>query len=313
MKGGARARLRPSPSLLDRRIDRILALAGEGAPAEAPNRLRVLRRFLLAWGAVRSWVWLAFDPPAATAPLAASAVVLSVAAALAWVDRAEHHAARLALPALLVELAATLPLTPNHFFLELYAVALLALAGSAGRDAPLVLSGLRWLVAIVLFHSGLQKLLYGHYLYGDFLAFMVGRGDRFADLFRWMLPAAEVARLESYDPFRSGAGPYRVTQPFFVLVSNAVWIAELVLPFGLLARRTRLAAALAATALVVAIQLGAREAGFALLFVNLLLLFVPSRVARVLLPAFLGLLGFALAAVVGLAPGKGWVEAWHLW
>lgn len=239
--------------------------------------------------------------------------MLSVSAALAWLGRAEHHAARLALPALLVELAATLPLTPNHFFLELYAVALLALAGPAGRDAPLVLHGLRWLAAIVLFHTGFQKLLYGHYLAGDFLAFMAGRGDRFADLFRWMLPAAEVARLEGYDPFRSGAGPYRVAQPFFVLVSNAVWIAELALPFGLLARGTRLAAAAASTALVVAIQLGARETGFALLFVNLLLLFLPPRVARSLLPVFLALLGFALAAAGGFVPGRTLVEAWHLW
>jgi hypothetical protein len=76
-----------------------------------------------------------------------------------------------------------------------------------------------------------------------------------------------------------------VTARLFVLLSNAVWIAEFVLPFGLLARATRVAAAAAAAALVVAIQLGAREAGFALLFVNLLLLFFPSRVARALLPA----------------------------
>jgi hypothetical protein len=309
-RAGARARSRSSP---ERWIDRVLALAADGAPDAAAARLRALRRFLLAWGAVRSWVWLVFDPPGAAAPLAASAAVLSVAAALAWLDRAEHHAARLALPALLVELAATLPLTPNHFFLELYAVALLALAGPLGRDAPLVLSGLRWLVAIVLFHTGLQKLLHGYYPTGDFLAFMVGRGDRFADLFRWLLPAAEVARLESYEPLRSGAGPYRVTAPLFVLVSNAIWIAELVLPFGLVARRTRLAAATAATALVVAIQLGAREAGFALLFVNLLLLFVPPRVARALLPAFLALLAFALAAAGGLVPGRSLVETWHLW
>jgi hypothetical protein len=104
-----------------------------------------------------------------------------------------------------------------------------------------------------------------------------------------------------------------VTAPLFVLVSNAVWIAELVLPFGLLARRTRLAAAATATALVVAIQLGARETGFALLFVNLLLLFAPPRVARVLLPPFLALLGVALAAAGGLAPARSLVEAWHLW
>ena len=122
------------------------------------------------------------------------------------------------------------PLAPNHFFVELYAVALLALVGRGARDAALALAALRWLAALVLFASGLQKLFYGHYLRGDFLAFMVGRGDRFADLFRWILPAAEVARLQALDPFRDGAGPYRVSQPLFVAVSNLVCIAELVLP-----------------------------------------------------------------------------------
>jgi hypothetical protein len=258
-------------------------------------------------------VWLAFDPPVATALLAGSALVLTAAAVLAFVPRFEHHAARLALPALLVELALTFPLTPNHFFLELLAAALLALAGPAGRDAALVLSGLRWLTAIVLFHTGLQKLSYGHYFTGDFLAFMVGRGDRFAELFRWLLPAAEVARLESYDPMRGGAGPYRVTAPLFVALSNAVWVAELALPFGMVARATRKAAAIAAVGLVVAIQLGAREAGFALIFANLLLLFLPLQLARALLPVWLALLGLALAAAGGLVPGREILEAWHLW
>jgi hypothetical protein len=192
-------------------------------------------------------------------------------------------------------------------------VALLAVAGRGSAGAPLVLAGLRWLAAIVLFHTGLQKLLYGHYFAGDFLAFMVGRGDRFADLFRWVLPSAEVARLAGYDALRSGAGPYRVGEPLFVALSNAVWIAELVLPLGLLARRTRGLAAAAAAALVLAIQLGAREAGFALLFVNLLLLSGPPRLARALLPVFGALLVWALAAAGGLVPGRILIEDWHLW
>jgi len=292
--------------------DRVLALAAGDAPADAAGRLRTLRRFVLAWGFVRSLVWLGAGAPVDAGWLGASAAALGAAAGLAFVPRLEHLAARLALPALAVQLALTFPVTNDPWFLELYAVALLALAGAGGRDAPLVLAGLRWLTAIVLFHTGLQKLSYGHYFAGDFPAFLVGRGEGFAALFQWLLPAAEVARLQGYQPLHEGAGPYRVAQPLFVALSNAVWIAELTLPFALLWRRTRTLAAVATAAFVLALALGARELGFALLFANLALLFAPAGWARRLLPVFLALLALALAATA-LAPGPALLEDWHLW
>jgi len=290
----------------------VLAWAGDDAPDAAALRVRWLRRVVLAWSAVRTAVWIGVDAPLAPGWLALSAVWLALAAALAFVPAREHLAARIALPALAIQLALTFPLTPNHFYLEGYAAVLLALPGPGGRDAPLALAALRWLVAIVLFHTGLQKLLYGHYLHGDFLAFMVGRGDRFAALFEWVLPDAEVARLTGYQPLQEGAGPYRVASPPFVALSNAVWIAELALPVALLRRRTRGAAAALAIAFVLALQLGARELGFALLFSSLALAFAPPAWAR------RGhLVALALLAVVALATtselGRSLLSSWHVW
>lgn len=295
------------------RLDRTLALAAGPADEESAERLRPLRRLLLLWSAARSVLWLGYDAPIDAAALALSAAVLAGAAALAFVPRLEHHAARLALPALAFQLVWTLPLTSNHFFFELYATALLALAGPAGRGAPLVLQGCRWLVAIVLLQTGLQKLLYGHYLHGDFLAWMIGRGERFADLFAWVVPAAEVARLKGLDPFARGAGPYRIDQSIFLLLSNSVWIAEIVLPAGLIWRRTRTAAAAAALALVAALQLGAREVGFALVFGNGILLFAPAAWHRRALPVVAALLLLSLLASAGILPGRAWLEAANLW
>ena len=295
------------------RLDRALALAAGPADEEAAERLRPLRRLLLLWSAARSVLWVGYDAPMDAVALAFSAAVLAGAAALAFVPRLEHHAARLALPALALQLVWTLPLTSNHFFFELYATALLALAGPGGRGAPLVLQGCRWLVAIVLLQTGVQKLLYGHYFHGDFLAWMIGRGERFADLFAWVVPAAEVARLQGIDPFARGAGPYRLDQPLFVLLSNAVWIAEVVLPAGLIWRRTRTAAAVAALALVAALQFGAREIGFAIVFGNGLLLFAPASWHRRTLPVVAALLVLALLASAGLLPGRAWLDAANLW
>jgi hypothetical protein len=165
---------------------------------------------------------------------------------------------------------------------------------------------------LVLFHTGLSKLLYGQYFHGDFLAYMIGTGDRFGDAFRLLLGADEVVRLQGYDALRTGAGPFRVSSWPFVLASNLVWIAELALPVLLMIRRTRAPAALASIALVLAIQAGARELGFAMLFGNLLLLFLPGVWNRRLLPLCALAFVLALLAVLGWLPGGGWLEAGYL-
>jgi hypothetical protein len=59
--------------------------------------------------------------PLAPALLAGTGAVLTAAALLAFAPGREHLGAALALPALLAQLAAGFPLTPNHFFVELYA------------------------------------------------------------------------------------------------------------------------------------------------------------------------------------------------
>ena len=296
-------------------IDRLLALAGDPADASTGSgeRLRWFRRALAAWSVARTVVWTTLDAPLDPSVLAATLVLLVAACGLAWAPRLETVASRVALPALLAQLALTFPLTPNHFFLEVWATALLAFADPAGESDALVLAGLRWLTAIVLFVTGCQKLAYGHYWHGDFLAFMVGRGDRFADLFAWVLPADEIARLGSYDAFRGGSGPYRVANLPFVLMSNLVWIAELALPAGMLAARTRTLASVAAMAFIATLQLGAREAGFAILFLNLLALFAPAPLAKAVAVTSLAVLGLVALAALGILPGSALVRGWHLW
>ncbi len=283
---------------------RWLSLAGGDPQHAAGARLRVFRRFLLFYGAVRSWLWWAWSP-SDHGLLAACALVMSASAALAWSRRHEALAPWLALAPLLVQLGWRFVSSANHLYLELLCVALLCVADRRARpDRALALHGLRWLTVIVLFHTGLQKLLYGHYFHGDFLAFMVGTQDRFARLFQLLLPAAEVARLQSLDPWQTGAGPYRTGHLPFVLASNAVVLAELVLPALLLLPRTRLWGAACAMALMASIQLGALELGFAFLFLNLLLLFAPPRWASLVLPIFAATLLYALGAAAGWLPGS---------
>jgi hypothetical protein len=98
-----------------------------------------------------------------------------------------------------------------------------------------------------------------------------------------------------------------------VLMSNVVWLAELLLPVGLLVPRTRTASAVLAVAFVLAIQLGAREMGFTILFVNLLVLFAPPLASRMAAIASLAILTAVAGMALDVVPGSAWVRAWHLW
>ena len=276
-------------------------LAGDASDTLVSVKLRAFRQFLLLYGAARSWLWvklILFEAPL----LPVSAVVMTVGFALTLSPRSAYLGPRVALPAMLYQVALVFPNTANHNFLELYALALLCLLGhDETPDLQWVLGGLKWLTVVVLFHTGFQKLAHGYYLRGDFLAFMVGAQERFAHLFAVMLPAEEITRLQSYDYLRTGSGPFRVSRPLFVAASNAVWIAELTLPVFVVWRRTRTWATLLAVGLIVMIQLGALEIGFAILFVNLLLLFLPGNWNRRLLPLFAFVLVIAaLAGLLGL-------------
>jgi len=296
-----------------RAATRFLALAGGDDAGLAHAKLDALRRFVLLFGAARSWLWLAFARDLDPTSLGVSAAALSACAALAWWPRTATLAPRLALLPLLLQLAWTLPLTNNHFFLELVCVVLLALVSRDGEEEQIALDAIRWVTVLVLVHTGLQKMLHGLYFQGEFLAFMIARAERFADVFRWLVPADELARLAGLaaEP-RAGAGPFRVASVPFVVAANLVWLLEIALGALLVPRRTRTPSAAAALVFVLAIQLGARELGFALLFASLLVTFLPRAVgASLLLPGAL-LLGWAVGAAFGVLPGRALIEAINL-
>lgn len=285
--------------------DRLLAVAGGGeAPDGAAIQVDDFRRFLVLYGAVRSWMWvsLSLEGGALLVPLA---VAHSLAAAMAFVPRGAEWAARGALAVVLGQVVWVFPLAANHLFLELVCLVLVALPrrGDA-QDAGVALAGLRWTTALVLFHTGLQKVFYENYFRGDFLALMAGADERFGRGFRILLSGAELERLASLDRSRTGAGPFRVASPLLVVASNAVWIAELCLPALLLSRRLRVWGVVGGVALMVGIQVVALEIGFALLFVNLLLLFLPGRWNARALPFAVLLFLWALGAAAGWLPGQ---------
>ncbi len=288
------------------RFERFLAVFAE--PSEPADRLRIdaFRQLVLLYGFTRSWLWFRYVASEDRPLLAATALAASVGLALAFAPSRSWRilGPRIALVGVFLQLAWRFEAAANHLFLELFVLVLLALDGGEDDDAALVLRGLRWATVIVLFHTGLQKVFYGLYWQGEFLALMVSAQDRFARIFQLLLPGAEVARLSLLDYAETGAGPYRVSSLPFLFASNATIAAELGLPVLLALRRTRFLGVLGSLGLMFVIQVAALEIGFASLFVNLLLLQLSGPWTRRLLPGFALLFAYALGAAYGPLPGN---------
>lgn len=193
------------------------------------------------------------------------------------------------------------PAAGNHAYLEWVFCALCAgLSARRADEQILFLRAVRWIVAVVFFYGGLQKLVHGYYLHGEYLAFSLS-SPSFRDVLGLLLPADELTRLSAFTG-AVGDGPYRVASPLFVALSHATYLAEMALAPALLWRRTRVVAVAAALAFLCAIEIGAREVFFGLVFANAILLYLPGAPQRRLLPVVVLLLAALLLVRLGVLP-----------
>jgi hypothetical protein len=193
------------------------------------------------------------------------------------------------------------PLAGNHRYLEAVFALLFALLNDQdAEERVLLLRSLRWLVIVVLFFSGLQKLVHGFYFRGQFLAYSLWR-ESFRPVLEPLLPATEYQRLTGYSG-AVGDGPYLVDSPLFIATSNAVWIAEMALALLLIPRRTRTAACVVACVFMLATETAARELMFGVEFVCALLLFLRTDLLRRLVVPAAIILGLLILMRLGVLP-----------
>jgi hypothetical protein len=288
-------------------LERLAPLLDVFAPSGRrwdPSGLTAFRFLLLVHAAVRLWGRVAFEPVVDGPPLAVVlAAVATVAAAASLVAGQARRAAGVMTTVTLLEVITNLPDTPNHVYLELYCLGLFAVLDTDSKaEGPLLRSALCWMAILVLFHSGLQKVIYGYYFRGDFLLTVIAGRERFAWPFVWLLPAGEVERLRQFEAFLTGAGPFRSDSILLLVVSNGVWVAEIVLPVLIVVGRSRAMAVGLAIALVVGFQVLAREFVFALLFAQLLLVALPGEWNRRTVPLFLIAYAILILGILGILP-----------
>ncbi len=275
--------------------DRLLGMAADGPGGRDPAvRLETLGTVLLVHASVETWFALVELDTRATGIVVLAAIYTALLA-LGLMPRFRRLALGAAAAVTLAQIVWTFPFVANHTFLRLFALGLLALPvpGSLA-ERRLAHAALGWLTAIVLFYTGFQKLVHGTYFQGQYLGYMVSLTDRFGGVFQGLLPAQEFIRLKGIGTPVPGAGPYAVDGIVFVVLSNLVYLVEMALGVALLWRRTRVAAISLILAMIVLIELGARELFFGVLFCNLVLVMHPRDLGRALLPVSIGLYVLAL-------------------
>jgi hypothetical protein len=267
--------------------ERWLGWTGTDEPSVSASKLRSIRRLLLLTIACEAWLALRYVPYSSR-PAAYGLVATALVGALiaGWHDRRARPAVATAFVLLLGVVLSVFPENANHQFLLLLLLMILLLVSPSGdettRDRAAALQSMRWIAVIGLGWAGVMKLYYGYWLGGEFLAFRVAGDPGFTRTLGLLVPESELTRLIGLGT-EIGAGPFRPEAPLLVAVSNFTWIAELLLPLGLLWPRTRGPAMVTTIVLMVAIELGAREMFFGGLLIGLLLLFARrDRVATAL-------------------------------
>ncbi len=271
----------------------VLRLTSAARPApEAGQALALFARFLLLHLAVRDLVRaLEGGDPLRVAWATGYGLCLLVSLRPTWLW-----------PSLGVALALStwkwiwiFPANSNHFFLEWLCLTMLFVGSRSEGDAPAALAALRWVPVLVLFWSGVAKLIHGTYFNGAFLASTLSSRS-FAFVFGFLMPESELQRLLATQP----PGPYAFDSWPAIVVSNGIWVGEIAVAFLLLLPRTRILGVVAALGLVSGIEVGARELLFGTLMLNLLAFFLPTVWSVRALG--LGVVGYAFLLLV-----RGWL------
>lgn len=281
---------------------RILSFASEPLNSEQEAKLRAFASILMIHLSSRAWIGaLGTDP--INLRYVAFAIPLTLAMMAVLLGRHVRAALFLATLTQLVICITTFPEIANHRYLETLCIAALrSFDLSKSEERATLLEFLRWSLVIVLFHTGLQKLMYGTYFDGQFLGYATATSDRFALFFQFFMPSEELERLQSQVPLEPGSGPFAVPHLTFLVISNAVWIFELAVPLLMLWSRTRTWATIAAIAFTLSIQMGAHEFMFGLLFTNMGMLFFTRAYNRWLVVPLAVAYLYLILATIGVAP-----------
>lgn len=199
------------------------------------------------------------------------------------------------------QLALVFPVHSNHFFLEFTCLLFFGIAACTKQykgNEQAIQKALLWMLALLFVGSGVQKLLHGTYFTGTFLAHAVSQHDRFDPLFRILLSNEEFTALNT-----GAAEAFRFHSWSAVVVSNLVWITEIIAGVLILVKPYKRIGLISVFIILIAIEVLALELMFGLLVLNLILVCWPWKSAlpwRIALPSSAILYCMLIATKLGI-------------
>ena len=274
-----------------RRIsDAILELPGRFDPTVERARWQTFCMLLPVQAAMHCWLPGRQEGYVESTIHAATMVcgtLLLISVALVHRRRTRTLGLRVAAIATAARHAASWPAVANHAYLESLLLAVFAVFPHGEAEPTMALC--RWIAVFGYFWAGLQKLWYGSYWNGQMMGYLLATEPRFGSTLGLLLNSKERARFNRIGrrPVL-GSGPFTSSSTLLLLASRASACGEMLLGLGLLIPRVRGAFALISILLLIAIEIGAREFVFGVLFASLLLLFFRRNFTTPTYPLVLG-------------------------
>ena len=128
----------------------------------------------------------------------------------------------------------------NHWFLHVWFVggAILFLRSNPAKQLQLI--GLyQFMFLTMLFWTGLQKLLHGAWFQAEFIYASIAGGDPRFEVLPYLVGDSHLIDELKEMAQRTGSGPYRSDKLSLTLLSNSVWLLEVLLPVAMLVQRWR--------------------------------------------------------------------------
>ncbi|WP_150106034.1 hypothetical protein [Rubinisphaera brasiliensis] len=129
----------------------------------------------------------------------------------------------------------------------------------------------RWFVVFFMLWTGINKLLYGTYFRGQYLAALAARPGSFHSFYRFVLTEAEMEAI-SDSPF----GPFRFQSWLAIAAANVVYVSEIAAGLMLLIPRFAVWGASATLLILVGIEAAARELVFGTIMLQAVVSYFPK-------------------------------------
>lgn len=178
----------------------------------------------------------------------------------------------------------------NHLCLEFLCILVLLYWDDENKEeVELANASLRYAFSYTMFFSGVQKFLYGTYFKGEMLNYLILEYKSYKNLLGFLLSSEEMnhlmtlkAQKDSFtlsdiSQFEPVIGDLSSQNPLIIILSNSVWIFEILGGLLIFHAKLRHLGILISLLVLFAVESGAREVYFGLFMINLVFLFVKRN------------------------------------